>query len=1363
MPRQSRTAFAVGLAAAAIVSAEQATAQYVIFAPDTDPAYKQQVLEAVAQRQARLRSSERYSPGTRWAAGSVQGDPIGITWSIVPDGIGPIPKNPENFFEDPGISQTFQTFDQKFNGRETWLAIIRDAFQRVPAADATPGSINAWGNISGINFSQVTAPAVPDPDNPGQFITFDWDTGATWDGTGSVNGFLSPPGGGGVAPADPQDPGVGDIRIAAKRIDNFGGVLAYAYPPNDPLFPGEIVLDIAEEWDRPPVNFRFMRNIISQMVGFAIGLELACPEIGERVMEPLQDFGFTGPQLDDIRGVQFLYGDYLEINDARDTIEGVDIGVSLADSLLGQVVLYDRLSLDVATDEDVFVLNFPDVGSTECEFDVVVTASPIGETYEDGPAISGNCGGQNFDQINALAIRDLRIALLDSDLMNVDGFECDVAEGQPLPTDGSGFVNEGTIGEPECVRLTVTQPGTYFVVIGGGTGGGDANESQLYSLEFAIGNQIFNDGISFDTVCLALAPNGLGANRINDIQPTLPGVPAGETAYRGRSARVGNVEDRHPSLGHATTEFLSDPPPLIGQDFPPQRIAWPGNALAPAALGGVSSHATSAVACAIGNPVGVFGGGFIGPAPEASWLSASVGIRSFGDAAFTTSREAILYGLFGLANPDTALALGLPTTATVLNNSWGAGGDTRGDSTVSHIYDAVVYMTGVPAVVAAGNEGAIDNTPLCGGLGGSTPGALFRGSRTVTFPATAFNTFSVGMAGKEIPDETPPTPEFVTPQSQPYTHVEDNSSKGPIDSFNFESGSTSFEARPGIDVLSIGTGYLLVGTNPQEQDPPGDPCSYRGHPTAILLSLPFIPNNSPDPDNPNDPDRFQAGFGTSFAAPAIAGAIALLQDYAASQNPPFELDPVVLRALLLTGARKLDGWSNNGNPARPQDNRDGRNPEDNPDTVVRTTDQALDYAQGAGFADLKRSFEILRGEYDLPELSGIVFGAPSTDFAITPPDVPVINTPPNEQELIRPIPISNEGPASVDELPPSPLEIADMLRRAREGVPDDPVFRIQGDFQDPDIGQVGGVKSAAGTTFDARVPFKLPPNPNRPGGVEEEPPIEIAPQFRIVANPIGWDHAKLGQRLLNMPAQGTGFQGGAIRAGYIDYFIAYAFDGNGDVLTATLCWNREVEMDVPDFTDIDNPLLGEVERLELENLELELIQTDAVGNIFNDHIILGTIGEDPEGVVWASSLSSLSNIEHIHTKTPGIADDEDDEIIPSGFYTLRVRWTGTEGFTGQEYDLFDNSPRGEVEYGLAWRVEPTEGSDPGGDDEETLVVSASSAAPTSQPMRVLNMFLDSFGSNEGDDRYSRAFDINRDGSVDVQDFGPIYRFWFLRD
>lgn len=82
--------------------------------------------------------------------------------------------------------------------------------------------------------------------------------------------------------------------------------------------------------------------------------------------------------------------------------------------------------------------------------------------------------------------------------------------------------------------------------------------------------------------------------------------------------------------------------------------------------------------------------------------------------------------------------------------------------------------------------------------------------------------------------------------------------------------------------------------------------------------------------------------GTSFAAPTVAGAAALLVDvgkdrYAATTG---STDARVLRAVLMNSADKIPGWDNG---------------EAKVNGVVKTT-QALDYSTGSGALDIGRSF-----------------------------------------------------------------------------------------------------------------------------------------------------------------------------------------------------------------------------------------------------------------------------------------------------------------------------------------------------------------------------------------------------------------------
>lgn len=99
--------------------------------------------------------------------------------------------------------------------------------------------------------------------------------------------------------------------------------------------------------------------------------------------------------------------------------------------------------------------------------------------------------------------------------------------------------------------------------------------------------------------------------------------------------------------------------------------------------------------------------------------------------------------------------------------------------------------------------------------------------------------------------------------------------------------------------------------------------------------------------------------GTSFAAPLVAGGAALVAS-AAKTLPALAANPdaaqsVVVKALLLTGADKIPGWSNGQQSVTVGGT-----------TYLRTT-QSLDYASGAGRMDLATTFALqVGGQTDVP-------------------------------------------------------------------------------------------------------------------------------------------------------------------------------------------------------------------------------------------------------------------------------------------------------------------------------------------------------------------------------------------------------------
>ena len=238
---------------------------------------------------------------------------------------------------------------------------------------------------------------------------------------------------------------------------------------------------------------------------------------------------------------------------------------------------------------------------------------------------------------------------------------------------------------------------------------------------------------------------------------------------------------------------------------------------------------------------------------------------------------------------------GITRRADVVNSSWGyADSAARVPETIA--LDALALEGGVVNVAAAGNAGLTANT-----VGG---------------PATGYNTVAVAAL----------TGDLLNP---PFSVVANFSSRGPSDFYNPETNATVPDARPTVDIAAPGNELTLAfyggltGGHMSGTDTTGGSGTY------------YVSNVG----------------GTSFAAPVVAGGAALMIDagrlFVDSAVASAEmLDPRVVKAAMLAGARPPGGWNN------AQTTIDG----------VLTTTQALDYASGAGILDLDATYRVYIGE-----------------------------------------------------------------------------------------------------------------------------------------------------------------------------------------------------------------------------------------------------------------------------------------------------------------------------------------------------------------------------------------------------------------
>lgn len=358
-----------------------------------------------------------FDDGNRWSVtttdgfGLQQGDPTTLTWGIVPDGT-----DISGFIGEPSGPSDLIAFLDSVIGAGPGGS---DLTQR-PWFDTFEQIFTAWGELIGARYVYQAA-----------------DDGAP---LGTAAGSAARP----------------DVRIGGHLIDGQSGpnVLAYNFFPNN----GDMVIDTSNTsfFGSSSDDFRPLRNTLSHEHGHGLGFDHVCPIGLERLMEPIIDLSFDGPQEDDILMANRGYGDTLEFPDGNESTGDPHSVGSLSD---GQVVQVAGVSVDGLSDVDVYAFTVP------AGFSASVTLDPTGTTYLSGPQDpdDGSCSaGTSFD---AESRNDLKVDLL--------GPAAQLLASADL----------GGPGETETLTdfALAFGAGTYFLHVAGGD-----DEAQMYQLTLGV-------------------------------------------------------------------------------------------------------------------------------------------------------------------------------------------------------------------------------------------------------------------------------------------------------------------------------------------------------------------------------------------------------------------------------------------------------------------------------------------------------------------------------------------------------------------------------------------------------------------------------------------------------------------------------------------------------------------------------------------------------------------------------------------------------------------------------------------------------------------------------------------------------------
>ena len=328
-------------------------------------------------------------------SGIQRGDPITLTWSIVPDGL-----SIRGFVGEPtSLSDLIDFFD-------TQIGSASGPLSNRPWFPPLEQGFIAWANLSGINL-------VYEPN----------DDGAAFPGSSGVIGVR------------------GDIRIGGHLIDGEmqSNILAYNFFPNT----GDMVIDTGNSgfYGDATNDYLGLRQVISHEHGHGLGIEHSCPIDETKLMEPFISDDFDGPQEDDILAGNRGYGDVDEFPSGNDSSSNATNLGALDDN---SNLSFNNRSIDGNSDQDFYSFTVP------ANHTASITLTPTGTTYDNVAQPANSSCPAVGTPFNALTQNNLALQLRDQDGTTV------LANANSAPAGGVESITNAALSDAGTYFVRIT-------------------------------------------------------------------------------------------------------------------------------------------------------------------------------------------------------------------------------------------------------------------------------------------------------------------------------------------------------------------------------------------------------------------------------------------------------------------------------------------------------------------------------------------------------------------------------------------------------------------------------------------------------------------------------------------------------------------------------------------------------------------------------------------------------------------------------------------------------------------------------------------------------------------------------------------